>query len=142
MSLVEHAGIREFEERIAGPHGSHLHPYKAQQNFVFKGSTYDQLSKLRSRFRKHVRGCADKLVEFASTRNGSGTFVSWKEGFQLAQTIPISTMVFFARFEGATAMAVFYTPDAIAKLDGVIAKFTPDLNALVQEMEVEHIMTS
>jgi hypothetical protein len=131
MSLTEHKGVDRLERRFAA-----LNPSPK------KGTLADRALKVRGSFRKAVRAAADRKEDFASTSNGSASFRDWRGGFEFAQGLPAGTDVQYFRFEGAPGAVFFFSAQALAALDAVLAKFSKSVSELEDLAKVGEVMES
>lgn len=136
MGLTEHDGIRSFEKRVGAA------MFVGYNKKPEKGTAAERAAKLRSKFRKQIRGCADKLVELSGTDNGRGSFQALRMGFELAQSAPHGAEVLYASFDGATGTPFFFTRSALSRVDSVLEESEKLLEEIEKLLKVEEVMKS
>jgi len=136
MGLTEHDGIRIFEKRVGAA------MFVGYNKKPEKGSAAERAAKLRSKFRKQVRSCADKLVELSGTDNGRGSFQALRMGFELAQSAPHGAEVLYASFDGAVGTPFFFSHQALSRADSVLEDAQKALLEIEKLLHVEEVMKS
>jgi len=110
MPLIEHKGIKDMDDRLTKA------AFVGYSKKPDKGTPADKAAKLRSKFRKTMRSCADRSVDLCGTDNGRGSRRNIQLGFEIAQEAYPVINVQFSTFDGSTGTPFFYTERSLEKV--------------------------
>lgn len=137
MAMTEHAGVRDFEKRATAA------AFVGYNKKPEKGTAAERASKLRARFRKAVRSCADRIVSLSGTNNGQGSFQALRMGFEIAQAAPSGSEVLYASFDGGlVSTPFFWTPGSLARVSAALSEYGALLDEVEKLLKVEEVMRS
>lgn len=136
MPLIEHKGIKDIDDRLTKA------MFVGYSKKPDKGTPADRAAKLRSKFRKTMRSCADRSVDLCGTDNGRGSRRNVQLGFEIAQEAYPIMDVLFSTFDGSTGTPFFYTERSLEKVKTNLYHFEIAVEEIEDLLKVQEVMTT